>query len=327
MVLITSSSTYMDPSDFSHIKCEYWVLRWATIHSTRSLSTNPNHSDDACYPNSPRASLPVYTWYVSNNMWIRSLLITIIEGIQADGYLQSIHLDTARDEFSLRKRFPMYTPAPSHPQPAAPSVSTSYQPLAQMPIATTTSQSTSKPKRKKTANAFILYRSDVLSRGLLPKSVTHQNTASVMIAERWRAETNDVKQKYYDLAAANKRMEDEKYAKDLNIPEAPRKAQRRARKERRAVAIPEPTYSAFSYPQSVPESRPFPQPQLSLPEFFYSNPVQDAASSSSFELAAVSPSSVAESSFPPTPALTVTSMSSESSEEHFTGVCIDYLLH
>lgn len=263
----------------------------------------------------------------SNSMWIRSLLITITEGIQADGYLQSIHLDTARAEFSLRKRFPMYTPAPSYPQPAAPSVSTYYQPVAQTPIATTTSQSTSKPKRKKAANAFILYRSDVLSRGLLPKSVTHQNTASVMIAERWRAETNDVKQRYYDLAAANKRMEDEKYAKDLNIPEAPRKAQRRARKERRALTIPEPTYPAFSYPQPVPESPPFLQPQLSLQEFYYPNSVQDMASSSSVEFAAASPSSVAESSFPPTPALTVKAVPSEFSQEHFTGVCTSYLLH
>ncbi|KAH8115402.1 hypothetical protein DFH11DRAFT_104662 [Phellopilus nigrolimitatus] len=91
--------------------------------------------------------------------------------------------DVAHDEFSLRKRAsarPVPPPSPSAASVAKPT------------------------KKKKSSNAFILFRSHAIANHMLPESVKHQNDVSRMVAELWRGQDDATRAHFFKMADREK---------------------------------------------------------------------------------------------------------------------------
>ncbi|KAH8115395.1 hypothetical protein DFH11DRAFT_1589137 [Phellopilus nigrolimitatus] len=87
------------------------------------------------------------------------------------------------DEFSLRKRAsarPVPPPSPSAASVAKPT------------------------KKKKSSNAFILFRSHAIANHMLPESVKHQNDVSRMVAELWRDQDDATRAHFFKMADQEK---------------------------------------------------------------------------------------------------------------------------
>ncbi|KAI5115849.1 hypothetical protein M0805_006263 [Coniferiporia weirii] len=133
---------------------------------------------------------------------------------------------STHNEFSLRK---CATPTPSSPSSSRLNPPTS----------------TTKPtKRKKSSNAFILFRSHAIVNKMLPKTVTHQNDVSRMVAELWRAQDSETRAHFFRMAAEEKlkcMMEDGvEIVERKKKTRAARPAQKRAKESRAATQIPTP---------------------------------------------------------------------------------------
>ncbi|KAH8115411.1 hypothetical protein DFH11DRAFT_105184 [Phellopilus nigrolimitatus] len=144
--------------------------------------------------------------------------------------------DVAHDEFSLRKRAsarPVPPPSPSAASVAKPT------------------------KKKKSSNAFILFRSHAIANHMLPESVKHQNDVSRMVAELWRGQDDATRAHFFKMADQEKaRREMEEV---IGIPDevmvkkkktrTVQSAQRKSREARRTIEqmpTPPPTPETLS---------------------------------------------------------------------------------
>ncbi|KAL5485903.1 hypothetical protein ACEPAI_6946 [Sanghuangporus weigelae] len=76
-------------------------------------------------------------------------------------------------------------------------------------------------KRKKTSNAFFLYRSYVLANNLLPTDVKHQNDASRVAAQMWRDESQKTRIHFFSLAEEMRKKQREMEENELYTLEPP----------------------------------------------------------------------------------------------------------
>lgn len=179
------------------------------------------------------------------------------------------------------------------------------------PYSANSSQSATitRPRKKKAPNAFILYRSDVLSRGLLP-DIIHQNTASVLCGDLWKFEPDDVKRKYYKRSAELKKMMDEDYERKYGPSGKRVKTQGQGKMDKPGSVASDGPFPTVSYTQPlfIPNASftlpdpPIPSAIESLhctyPDFSQGTPLMQ-----SFNFHPFSPCSSTESCFPPTPEL------------------------
>ncbi|KAL5525884.1 hypothetical protein ACEPAG_7222 [Sanghuangporus baumii] len=76
-------------------------------------------------------------------------------------------------------------------------------------------------KKKKTSNAFFLYRSYVLANNLLPTDVKHQNDASRVAAQMWRDESQKTRIHFFSLAEEMRKKQREMEENELYTLEPP----------------------------------------------------------------------------------------------------------
>ncbi|KAL5526676.1 hypothetical protein ACEPAF_8401 [Sanghuangporus sanghuang] len=76
-------------------------------------------------------------------------------------------------------------------------------------------------KKKKTSNAFFLYRSYVLANNLLPTDVKHQNDASRVAAQMWRDESQRTRIHFFSLAEEMRKKQREMEENELYTLEPP----------------------------------------------------------------------------------------------------------
>ena len=181
---------------------------------------------------------------------------------RSDKSFHSVYLESARDEFSLRRRMPNYAPL-SPPATPSPPPSPPTSPVSR--VSTRSKSTPSSPRKKKAPNAFILYRSHVLANNLLPGNITHQNDVSVRVGELWHSETDEVKRRFYKKAIEEKeRMEAQGLLGHGSQPEKTRRGDARVRSK--STKRLSPSSSSGSSPRKIPVALSSPplSPQSSL---------------------------------------------------------------
>ncbi|KAH8118162.1 hypothetical protein DFH11DRAFT_882299 [Phellopilus nigrolimitatus] len=107
-------------------------------------------------------------------------------------------------------------------------------------------------KKKKPANAFILYRSHVIAHQLLPAGL-HQNDVSCIIGKMWHAEAAPVRARFYRMADEEKLRCETEAALGIEREVAVKKRVRAPRSRKPKVTETKTTISPCPLPPSSPD--------------------------------------------------------------------------